>query len=75
MDKTNLRIEMLKSPITQIIWISEFVAFELNDLNEICGIFIKNFLGQDRKRLIIKYGSILDKLKALFFSFHSQHYA
>lgn len=75
MDKNNLRIEILKSPITQIIWISEFVAFELNDLNEICGIFLKSFLGQDRKRLIINSGSILDKLKALFSLCHSQHHA
>lgn len=55
-DPSNLRIEILKSNITQVIWISDGLSLELNELNEICGIFLKDFMGQDRERLIRKFG-------------------
>jgi hypothetical protein len=55
-DKNDLRVEIFKDTIAQVIWISRFVCLELNDANEVCGIFLKSFLTQYGGRFLGNFG-------------------
>jgi hypothetical protein len=49
-------ISLFKDTIAQVIWISRFVCLELNDANEVCGIFLKSFLTQYGGRFLGNFG-------------------
>ncbi|MDY6938676.1 MAG: hypothetical protein SWY16_13510 [Cyanobacteriota bacterium] len=57
MDELRLRIELLRCRIARIVWTSNSLYFELNELNEICGIVLTDFIGQERKIFVRKMQS------------------
>ena len=57
MDESDFRIELLQDTVVQEVYVSKSVCLDINNMNEICGIILKNFLGQDRETLFRNFGT------------------